>query len=189
MTDRDLVLCHLRFAYGVALEYRDCGVPLDDLVQAASVGLVEAARRFDPARGVKFITYAVYRIRQAVIDEIRSQGLVRLPRHRLQAGERAHVDSLNLPASPGDPRSPERIDALPDGNAGPEGNAEEIDVVRRVGMALLRLSERDRFVLTLYFGLDGPEYTLAQIAAQMGLSRQRVCQIKDGALERLGACA
>lgn len=69
----------------VARRYRGCGIPFDDLLGAGNLGLVEAALRFDPSRGVKFVTYADWWIRKAILQTLeRELGAVRLPRYRQQ---------------------------------------------------------------------------------------------------------
>ena len=80
-----LVEGHLRFAYKVAREYRNTGVPLDDLIGAANAGLVRAAQSFDASKGVRFISYAVWWVRRFIRDTLLIQGrLVRLPANRVR---------------------------------------------------------------------------------------------------------
>jgi RNA polymerase primary sigma factor len=75
-----LVESNLRFVVSVANRFPGCGIPLIDLINEGNIGLIEAARRFDPDRGVKFISYAVWWIRQAIMQVLAEQsGSVRLP--------------------------------------------------------------------------------------------------------------
>ncbi len=62
----ELVEANLRFVFRIAGEYRDLGLPLEDLVNEGNIGLLEAARRFDSTRGTRFITYAVWWVRKAI---------------------------------------------------------------------------------------------------------------------------
>ncbi|MDA0745838.1 MAG: RNA polymerase sigma factor RpoD/SigA [bacterium] len=80
-----LVAANLRFVIKVACEYRGCGVPLEDLISAGNLGLITAAERFDPGRGFKFITYAVWWIRQAISQSLSHDSrMVRLPANRIK---------------------------------------------------------------------------------------------------------
>ncbi len=77
---RTLVEANLRFVVKVAMRYQGCGLSLLDLINEGNLGLLEAARRYSPDRGVKFITYAVWWIRQAIMQALASGGgAVRLP--------------------------------------------------------------------------------------------------------------
>ncbi len=77
---KKLILANLRFVVSIANKYRNTGIPLADLINQGNIGLLEAAKRYDPDKGVKFITYAVWWIRQAIIQGLTEQtGSVRLP--------------------------------------------------------------------------------------------------------------
>src|SRR5437879_3701370 len=116
---QELVKRNLRFVISVAKKYQNRGLPLTDLIGEGNVGLLTAARKFDPDQGVKFISYAVWWIRQAIL-------------------------------------------------------------------AALALQRRDAKVLRLYFGLDGGrEHTLEEIGGMLGVTRERVRQLRDRALKRL----
>lgn len=75
-----LVLSNLKFVISIANRYKNTGLPLADIINQGNLGLLEAAKRFDPERGVKFISYAVWWIRQAIIQALAEQsGTVKLP--------------------------------------------------------------------------------------------------------------
>lgn len=77
---KKLILSNLRFVVSIANKYRNTGLPLADIISQGNIGLLEAAKRYDPDKGVKFITYAVWWIRQAIIQGLAEQSVsVRLP--------------------------------------------------------------------------------------------------------------
>jgi RNA polymerase sigma factor (sigma-70 family) len=82
-SDRDrLITSNLRYVVKVASSYRDCGLPLDDLINEGNLGLIEAVSRYDPARGTRFLTYAKWWIQKAILDALSKKTLVRIPAHR-----------------------------------------------------------------------------------------------------------
>ncbi|HUG00778.1 MAG TPA: RNA polymerase sigma factor RpoD/SigA [Longimicrobiales bacterium] len=220
-----LVRANLRFVISVAKKYQNRGVSLTDLIQEGNVGLVTAARKFDPDQGVKFISYAVWWIRQAILSSLANQGrAVRVPLNRasdlariFRERERLKQELKREPTSEEIGRAakltPEVVEHLQTLNAAeirldaPIGDSEDSHLVERfvvdeapepeeavedrmlsehVGRALETLQERDAKVLRLYFGLDGGrEHTLEEIGNMLGVTRERIRQLRDRALRRL----
>jgi RNA polymerase primary sigma factor len=227
--DRDalneLVCGNLRFVVSIAKQYHSHGVGLLDLIAEGNVGLVRAARKFDHTRGIKFITYAVWWIRQAMMQALGEQSrIVRVPAHRAAdvhrlgrhvnalfqklgreptqeeiAGEmeitkeevaesvsiaQAHV-SLDAPIA--EAADSTLLDCLADDtNPSPDQESEEKSISTSISQALSQLRARDAMVLRLYFGFDGEEpKNLEQIGAMVGITRERVRQIRDRALRTL----
>lgn len=220
-----LVRSNLRFVVSVAKKYQNQGVSLADLINEGNLGLIRAAHKFDESKGIKFISYAVWWIRQAILQALAEQSrIVRVPLNRagelhrigrrtsaLQqelgrdptAGEiaegmdidvaevertlqisQAHV-SLDAPMAPGEDNR--LIDYLPDA-AERSADAATMEHALTEGIETVFKSLRDREakILRLYFGLDGPDpMTLEEIGAMMGITRERVRQIKEKALLRL----
>jgi len=195
-----LVLANLRFVARIAQAYQHLGVPLEDLISEGNIGLMHAAVRYDPDRGLRFITYAVWWVRKAILGAIeRHSSTVRIPAYqtrkramlRAERGDRSAALpsfkslSLHEPVSPGQDAS--LLDELVDRSM-PDPEAE---IVRRQGLVMLRrfwgcLSSRQRQVLMLRYGLDGRRsLTLKQVGARMGLSRERVRQIQSEAIAKL----
>ena len=220
-----LIRSNLRFVVSVAKKYQHQGVSLADLINEGNLGLIRAAHKFDETREIKFISYAVWWIRQSILQALADQSrIVRVPLNRagemhrigrrtsaLQqelgrdptAGEiaegmdldvvevertlaisRAHL-SLDAPTSTGD--DARLLDHIADAR-GRGADADAIDHARTecIEAVLGSLREREARIVRLYFGLDSAEaYTLEQIGEMMGITRERVRQIKDRALMRL----
>ena len=222
---QELARANLRFVISVAKKYQNRGVSLTDLIQEGNVGLVTAARKFDPDQGVKFISYAVWWIRQAILASLANQGRsVRVPLNRASDLARIFREKERLKQELGrDPSSeelgkatdltPELVESLQTLNAAeirldaPIGDSEDSQLVERfileeaaepeqdvesrlltevVEGALETLEARDAKVLRLYFGLEGErEHTLEEIGNMLGVTRERIRQLRDRALRRL----
>jgi RNA polymerase primary sigma factor len=221
----ELVKRNLRFVVSVAKKYQNRGLPLIDLIGEGNVGLLTAARKFDPDQGVKFISYAVWWIRQAILSSLARQGrTVRVPLNRtadLSRVMRASAllrDKLGREPTPDEVAqltgiSQEIVSALLSLNAadirldaplGADGdrslierfsveempNTEEMVLnqfrSQELARALSTLPARDAKILRLYFGLEaGREHTLDEIGKMLGVTRERVRQLRDRALKRL----
>ena len=222
---QELVKRNLRFVISVAKKYQNRGLALTDLIGEGNVGLLTAARKFDPDQGVKFISYAVWWIRQAILASLARQGrTVRVPLNRTADLSRivrtaetlrqelrreptpeeiAHSTGLSLdvvqslaalntaevrldaPLDPeGDRSLIDRFIADDQGDA--EERAKDQFLSEEIESALRTLPPRDAKVLRLYFGLDGGrEHTLEEIGGMLGVTRERVRQLRDRALKRL----
>jgi len=221
----ELVRANLRFVVSVAKKYQNQGVNLADLINEGNLGLMRAAKRFDESKGIKFISYAVWWIRQAILQALAEQSrIVRVPLNRAgdihRVGKRAaalgqelgreptHEEiaqgmglteeevartmaishthlSLDAPTAPGEDNS--LIEHLPDSlRPLPDEEMFEKALIETVHRSLLILKPREARVLRMYFGLDGDEpMTLEDIGEVLGVTRERVRQIKDRALSKL----
>jgi RNA polymerase primary sigma factor len=102
-----LVASNLSFVVKVASEYRNLGLPLEDLLNEGNLGLIEAARRYDPAKGTKFITYAIWWIRKSILKALAEQvNLVRVPTYQMKKVKQVREAEHMLRKALG--RSPER---------------------------------------------------------------------------------
>ncbi|HEY0776370.1 MAG TPA: RNA polymerase sigma factor RpoD/SigA [Gemmatirosa sp.] len=220
-----LVRANLRFVVSVAKKYQNQGVSLSDLINEGNLGLIRAAHKFDETKGIKFISYAVWWIRQAILQALAEQSrIVRVPLNRAGAlhriGRRAsalqqelgreatHAEiaegmelteeevaktvaisqghlSLDAPLAPGE--DTRLLDYLADeDHAGPDEQMFERALTDAVHESLSMLKERESKILRLYFGLDGGEpMTLEDIGVLLGVTRERVRQIKEKAISRL----
>lgn len=198
-----LVTANLRFVVSVAKRYRGRGVAFEDLVNEGNVGLMRAARRFDERHGVRLVTYAAWWIRQAILAAVSASRPPPVPPpSRRRAGR---TEAVREP-DPGSRAGPGlRLVSLDGGPAGDGrrpllervADAAAEDPERRLDRTALRhalatgmafLPEREERVLRCYFGLEGGSpRSLARIGREMGLSRERIRQLKDRALDRLRA--
>src|SRR5437667_62055 len=220
-----LVRSNLRFVVSVAKKYQNQGVSLSDLINEGNLGLIRAAHKFDETKGIKFISYAVWWIRQAILQALAEQSrIVRVPLNRAgtlhRIGKRsasllqelgreptveeiaegmdisqeevaktlsisqAHL-SLDAPLTPGEDNK--LLDYLPDTqNPGPDDEIFEHALTESIEEVLATLKDREAKILRLYFGLEGQEpMTLEEIGSLLGITRERVRQIKEKALARL----
>jgi RNA polymerase primary sigma factor len=190
-----LVEANLRFVVSYAKRYRGVGVSFLDLIHQGNLGLIEAARRFDPSRNVKFITYAVWWVREAMAHVLAEQTRAFSFPPKLFATmyrPRGGADvSLSDPVAGrfanGDRSSRQLGDLLAQQDAVP---VEEALIRRadldRLAAALADLDGREREVMRLRFGLEDDEpRTLQQIGDRLNVSRERVRQIESRAKEKL----
>ncbi|MEJ2311086.1 MAG: sigma-70 family RNA polymerase sigma factor [Gemmatimonadales bacterium] len=219
-----LVRANLRFVVSVAKKYQNRGMPFSDLIQEGNVGLVTAARKFDPDQGVKFISYAVWWIRQAILAALAKQSRsVRLPLNRAtelarvirvredlkqslsrepsseEIAEIAELDMatvemlqalnvaevrLDAPVGTGDDN--QLVDRFLVDESSTEMSLENKLLREQIARALQELKPRDARVIRLYYGLQGEEeHTLEQIGQLLGVTRERVRQLRDRALREL----
>ena len=184
----ELATCNLRFVVSVAKKYQHRGVALGDLIGEGNVGLLTAAARFDPALGVRFISYAVWWIRQSIHLAIaRQSSIVRVPLSRTGDAIRMPDVSLDAPLSEdGDQSLLDRLtteDETDDESGRASGELHE-----QLQKALALLPPRDARILRLHFGLEGGrEHTLVEIGSLLGVTQERVRHIRDRALRRLRA--
>lgn len=184
-----LVCANLRFVVSVAKTYQHRGVSLPDLINEGNLGLLRAAERFDEARGVKLITYAVWWIRQAMIQAMADQGeTVRIPLARtseLRQERRLRSVSIDTPAESGTDANP--LELIPDEtSAAPDAQMLESEQTESLAALMCTLNSRQARVLRLHYGLDGGEaMTLEQIGERLGITRERVRQIENRALFQL----
>ncbi len=223
-----LVTANLRFVISYVKKYQGRGLGLAELVCIGNEGLLKAVKKFDPDKGVKFISYAVWWVRQTVLQALAEQTRsVRIPLNqnsnlaRLSRTNTALTQQLGrtptdheLAREMGEPLDTVRalrrvaatelsLDAPMDRGdrdsasfgerfAGAQGAEIEEDVESAARRNYLEsmfdsyLTERERKILYLYYGLDdGEERTLEEIGSLLGVTRERIRQIRNRAFEKL----
>jgi RNA polymerase primary sigma factor len=182
-----LVESNLRFVVSYSKRYRDLGVSLLDLIHAGNLGLIEAAKRFDPSRNVKFITYAVWWIRESMVHALSDQTRAFSFPPKLFAilGTSSGDVSLNDPVAADGSR--QVADTLAQDGVPPieEAMIRQSDLDGLVS-ALGDLDGKEREIVRLRFGLEDDEpRTLQEIGDRLHLSRERVRQIESRAKDKL----
>ena len=171
-----LVQANLRFAVQVAKQYQGMGVELEDLIGFANIGLFEAADRFDPNRGVKFITFAIWYIRAELQKALNDLGrTVRIPSHRT-ATEEYSVKSISAPV--GDSENAETYaDRYLVADTG-KSNRDTQDLQFDLQRALNHLKPKQRAAITRFYGI-GFEYAqcMDQIAEELEVTGERARQL------------
>ena len=219
-----LTRANLRFVVSVAKQYQNQGLALNDLIDEGNLGLIKAAQKFDETRGFKFISYAVWWIRQSILQAISEQSrIVRMPlnqvgfqskltkaivnfeqeyERRPSVGELAEIldtdvskvqealgtngKKVSVDAPFQDDASNCLIDIMTDDSApGTDNLMEKESLSSDLEAALATLSERERQVLKMLFGIGRNEMTAEEVANKLSLTRERVRQIKERALRRL----
>lgn len=221
-----LVKANLRFVVSVAKQYQNRSLPLNDLINEGNLGLIKAAKKFDETKGFKFISYAVWWIRQSIMQALAEQSrIVRLPMNKSgainqirrayaeleQKYERepteeelaeilemkpnevrntlgAEVKQMSMDAPFGEDESGSLLDVLENQTTGPTdaslvfNDSLKVETLR----ALSTLTAREREVIMMSFGIghENP-FTLEEIGDAMGLTRERVRQIREKALQKL----
>jgi RNA polymerase primary sigma factor len=220
-----MVRANLRFVVSVAKQYQYTRLPFNDLINEGNLGLIKAARMFDETKGFKFISYAVWWIRQSIMDSLNQNSrIIRIPHSRItelskisqataameqqlqrdatteeiaaylgldeeaiKGSETANIRQSSLDA-PFDDDENSLVNVLKNPNDIPADHTVDSTHSLRteIDRLLVCLNEREQIMIKRYYGI-GCEYNipLEDIAAEMGITRERARQIKEHALKKL----
>ena len=210
-----LTKANLRFVVSVAKQYQNQGLSLPDLINEGNLGLIKAAEKFDETRGFKFISYAVWWIRQSILQALAEQSrIVRLPLNQVGSLNKINKAFARFEQEHERTPSPEELatelelpkEKVTDTVDAPFADGEDnslLDVLvnpdspnadrglineslsTEVDRALETLTERERDIIKYFFGIGTSEMTLEEIGEKFDLTRERVRQIKEKAIRRL----
>lgn len=222
-----LIRANLRFVVSVAKQYQNKGLPLEDLISEGNMGLVKAAEKFDHTKGFKFISYAVWWIRQSIMHALGEYSRqIRLPQNQIGLLRKINGEviefmqrydreptSHELSEKIGEPVdkiefllnsnfNASSLDAPLSDGSGDDFSMHNIlsstvetdkEVMRQslstdINKILDELSERQAYILKRTFGIGHTQAeTLEEISEELGLSRERVRQIKDTTIRKIKA--
>ena len=208
-----LVNANLRFVISIAKEYQGQGVPLVDLISEGNYGLIKAATKFDHTKGFRFISYAVWWVKQSILQSLSDNSrTVRLPVNIVnqlikvkkellqfeQENEREATDvdmdlSVLLHPTCGslndkiNEDGDEILDLVSDDSfRKPDEDFYGDDILKsELEKTFSVLNEREKEIINMYFGIDGQPMTLEQIGDEFNLTKERIRQIKEKALRKL----
>ena len=220
-----LVTANLRFVVSVAKQYQHQGLTLTDLIDEGNIGLIKAAEKFDETRGFKFISYAVWWIRQSILQAIAEQSrIVRLPLNQVgslnkvnheinrfeqehhrrpsvqELSDRTHIDeekiqqsmmadghhvSIDAPFQEGEDNSMVDVMAGSD-DSRTDRQVDHDSMAMELNSVLDRVrKEREQIIIRECFGIGCQEKGLEEIGDQLGLTRERVRQIREKSITKL----
>jgi RNA polymerase primary sigma factor len=207
----ELIVGNLRFVISVAKMYQNQGMDIMDLISEGNIGLMKAAERFDPTSGLKFISYAVWWVRQSIMASLNENArTIRLPSNLIQEAQKAKKDEVSdednfyigngeeQPTSPNLPycvglyktineEGDQLIDMIPNKEAeSPDAilNSPE-EIKKKVALMLNVLDEREKIIIERYYGLTGIESNLDDLGEEFGCTKERIRQLRDKAIKKL----
>ena len=175
-----LVEANLRFVVVIARQYLGKGLSMEDLVSEGNLGLMKAARKYDATRGLRFVNYAVVPIRQQIEKALKTES----SEQRVENSRDGQIRSVDAPL--GTKTNMSLLSVLVDANSPlADERLYRSNVESAVEYALHSLDERESRVVNAYFGIGQEHATMAEIAEEMNLKRERVRQIRDKAVRRM----
>jgi RNA polymerase primary sigma factor len=206
----ELVIGNLRFVISVAKSFQNNGLDLIDLISEGNIGMIKAAERFDPSSGNKFISYAVWWVRQSIMAALNDYSrTIRLPSNIVQENQKKRKNGqltfenenttevdlnggvelpycVNLFDNIND-EGDQLLDTIINEDA---DNPEDIlntkdEIKRKVSMMLSILDDREKIIIEKSYGLNGIEVNLEDLGDEFGCTKERIRQLRDRALKKL----
>ena len=189
--------------------YQNQGLELLDLISEGNIGLIKAAERFEPTSGYKFISYAVWWIKQSILASLNENSrTIRIPANLIQESnnfkktlndeetyvtkQKEDTNEWSLPYCVGlnseiNDEGDQLIDVIPNRNADNPENAlnTKDEIKKRVSIILSVLDERERTIIERYYGLNGVESNLDDLGEEFGCTKERIRQLRDKSIQKL----
>lgn len=225
-----LVRSNLRFVVSVAKQYQHQGITLTDLINEGNLGLVKAAEKFDETRGFKFISYAVWWIRQSIMEALAVKSrIIRVPLNQMgtalklnratdefvqkngripsnhelsqmtgideaqiEAAKDAnnHATSIDAPLGPDDTDNTIGDVLSSDDNSFKSDSVIDHESLNQFIQDLLKevLNDREQTIIKETFGIGCQEKTMEEIATKMGMTRERIRQVREKSIRKIKHC-
>jgi RNA polymerase primary sigma factor len=178
----EILTANLRFVFNIASRYKGNGTAISDLISEGNLGLIKAIQKFDPDKDVKFISYAVWWVRNSMQEFIKKrQACLNIEKEE---------DSLNSPVDTYYLKDSEddyiiKKETVLSNEEDEERNELHKNQKKIVDKLLGNLSEREKFIIEQYYGINGEEKNLEEIGNMLGITKERVRQIKACSLTKL----
>jgi RNA polymerase primary sigma factor len=206
----ELVLGNLRFVITIAKSYQNSGMDLIDIISEGNIGLMRAAERFNPTSGFKFISYAVWWIKQSIMASLNENArTIRLPSNIIQENQKKRKSNpffedqffihqedsgteivlpycVNLHQEINDDGDLLIDTIINHDSENPENSLDTVEEIRkRVSMMLSILDDREKVIIEKSYGLNGIEMNLEDLGEEFGCTKERIRQLRDKALKKL----
>lgn len=205
----EVITGNLRFVISVAKTYQNQGLDISDLISEGNIGLIKAIERYDLTSGFKFISYAVWWIKQQILYSLNEYSrTIRVPSNVIQDAQKAkkldakdedkYFIEYSQVAITGIPTTIDLFreinedgDTLIEMIANPNSEMPDViansaeDLKHRIKYMMSFLDERERAIIDGYFGLLGSEKNLEDLGEEFGCTKERIRQLKDKAIKKL----
>lgn len=178
----EILEANLRFVFDIAKHYTGRGVPISELISDGNMGLLRAIDKFDESKNVKFISYAVWWIRQAMLESIKKKNAINFVEIEPNTDNDSYIDKRLIEDDEDDTSFNKELS-----NENDEKSKEISENQRNIITNIIgTLSDRERDIIENYYGLNSSkELTLSEIGKKYNLSSERVRQIKLVSLRKL----